>query len=130
MAASELGVLAFEVGKQDSARFRERARSPPFGRLELVAAKQIADASVLVLELLTPQLGSKPRAEHLEIGGLGDVVVGADVHALEHRGAILARGEHDERRFTQRGSRLDARAGVVTRETRHDDVEQGCNRPP
>ena len=93
----ELLVLPLELLDERRARLGElaRGRAPP--RPRSPSQELLADAPVLVLELLAADLRAHARLEDLELARLGDVVVGPGAEALDHRRAVLERGEHDER---------------------------------
>ena len=93
---------------------------------ELVAQQLLADAPVLVLELLAPDLRADARLQHLELARLRDVVVGAGAEAVEHRAAILERRQHDQRNVAKARRRLDPLAGLLAAHARHQEVEQNA----
>ena len=62
------------------------------------AIQLLAHRALLVLDLLAADLGLDARGEHVEAAGLGQEVVGAGRQALDRIVALLARGQHDDRR--------------------------------
>ena len=81
---------------------------------------------VLVLELLAPDLRAHARPQHVEVARLGDVVVGAGAETLDHRCAILDRGQHDDGNVAHARRGLDAPAGLLAADARHQQVEQNA----
>ncbi len=120
----ELPVLALELLDERGARLGQLARGARLGGLELPVQQLLADAAVLVLELLAPHLGAHARAQHVEVARLGDVVVGAGAEPADHRRAVLERGQHDERGVARRRRGLDAPAGLLAADARHQQIQQ------
>ena len=64
------------------------------------------------------------RQELLPREGLGDVVVGADLHAGDQVPDLALDREHRDRDLPRLGRALQGRADLPARELRHHDVEQ------
>ena len=89
------------------------------GRLEAVGADRQHD---VVAELELAQLGAQAGHQHAEAEGLGDVVVGAGVEALDRVGLLAERGQHDDRRLEALAAQAAADLAAV--DVRQADVEQ------
>ena len=116
--------LALQFLDHRGARFGKLARRALAGRLQFAAHQLLAEAPVLVLELLAADLGADPRLEHLELSRLGQVVVGAGGQPFQHGAAVVESGQQDQRDIAHAGRRLDALAGLLAAHARHDQVHQ------
>ncbi len=96
------------------------------GGFGLLPNELLADTAVLILEVFAAELSAQAGLENVEVGGLGNVVVGAGVDAFDHRIPIVARREHDEGDVAPFGSLFDALARVLAGQSRHDEVEQNA----
>src|SRR5690606_11749501 len=98
-------------------------------RFALLPNELLVDATVLVLEVATAQLGSEARLEDVEVGRFREVIVRARVDALDHGGGIVAGREHDQGDVAPLGGLLDGAARVLAREAGHDQVEEDAVDP-
>jgi hypothetical protein len=122
--AAQLLVLVFQLADMQHARRREVARRARLGDLQLGAQQFLADAAVLVLELLAPELRAHPRLQHFELAGFLDVVVGPGAETGEHGLPVFQRRQHDQRNVAHGRDQLDAAAGFLPAHAGHQQVEQ------
>ena len=70
------------------------------------------------------ELGADSRQRHVEVDGLGDIVVGSEVEALDDVLALALGADHDDGQFYVGVDLAHAPKHFVAAEIRHHDIEQ------
>ena len=122
----ELLVLPLELVDKRRPRLGKLRCRPGSQRLDLLAEQLLSDATVLVLELLPPNLRADPCGEHLEIARLLDVIVSPCTQCVDHGRAVFESCQHDEGHIPHDGNGFDPSTGFVATETRHEEVEKNA----
>ena len=120
----ELLVLVFQFFDECRPCLRQFARGACLARFHLAAQQLVANAPILVLELLAPNLCLDSRPQYVELVRFGDVVIGARAQSFDQRLPILHRGQHDQRGIAQHGRCLDAAARLLPTHAGHHQIQE------